>query len=100
MDQPMDNTFTDMSGQSAGNEGAGTQQKIQQQAQQVQTQLRDSAEKAWQSTSRGIDRVSMYFREKDSQEMVQDLQQVVRKYPGASVVAGLFLGVMIGKLMR
>lgn len=66
----------------------------------VTTQMKERTNRAIESTSRGVDRMSIYMREKNTQEMVQDLQQVVRRHPGKSLVAGLFLGILVGKMMR
>ncbi len=66
----------------------------------VKVQVRERASKVKDQTTRGIDRVTTYFREHDKQEIMQDLEQVIRKHPGKSVIAGMFLGLMVGRIIK
>jgi hypothetical protein len=89
-------------GQESGSAGTKEQikEKMTQKVNEVGTIVQDRTNKALESTSKSVDRVAMYLKDKDSQAMLQDLQQVVRKHPGKSLVAGLLLGMMVGKIMR
>ncbi len=52
------------------------------------------------TTNRGIDRVAMYLKKKDSQAMMNDLQEAVRRNPGKSILVGVLLGVLAGRILR
>jgi len=41
-----------------------------------------------------------YFRESDVEHMADDVQKVVRRYPGRSLVAAAILGFLIGRGLR
>jgi ElaB/YqjD/DUF883 family membrane-anchored ribosome-binding protein len=66
----------------------------------AKAQLKVTANKAVESTSKGINRFTMYIREKETHEMLQDLGQVIRKHPGKSMAMGLALGFLVGKILR
>lgn len=75
-------------------------EQVSQKMEQVRGTMQETTTKAKEATTQGIDRVVTYFREKDTQEMITDLQQMVRKHPGKSLAAGLLLGVLVGRVMR
>ncbi len=63
-------------------------------------QLKEKTNKAIETTTKGIDRVALYFKDKNSQELIDDVQQVIRKHPGKSVLGGLALGLLVGRILR
>lgn len=84
----------------ASQAGARVSERMGSMATQMSSQIKERADRAMESTSKGIDRVAVYLREKDSRQMMRDLQHTVRKYPGRSLAAGLVVGLLIGRAMR
>jgi hypothetical protein len=81
-----------------GSTEPGTQKTVTRVGDQLREKMGSS--KTMESASKSIDRISMYLREKDSNEMLQDLQQVVRRHPGKSLVLSVLVGAMVGRVMR
>lgn len=47
-----------------------------------------------------LDQTSQYLREKDSQQLVSDLEDLVRRKPVESVVAAVGVGFLLSKVLR
>jgi ElaB/YqjD/DUF883 family membrane-anchored ribosome-binding protein len=91
---------TEQSSSSVADRSQHMSSQINEKVDSLAENLKSKTNQAVESTSRGIDRMTMYFKEKDSQAMMEDLQQLVRKHPGKSLVSGVVLGVLLGKILR
>ncbi len=89
-----------VSSHTASDKASQMSSQVNQKVDNLAENIKSKTNKAVESTSRGIDRVTMYFKEKDSQAMMSDLQQVVRQHPGKSLISGLILGVLVGRILR
>lgn len=86
--------------ESEGKPKTGTREQMSQKVTQMTSQMRSKTSKALDSTTRNLDQMATYIREKDMDAMARDLQHVIRQHPGRSVVAGLVLGVLVGRILR
>lgn len=75
-------------------------EKVSHKVDDLTTQIKSSTNKAIDTTTRGIDRVTMYFRNKDTEAMLGDAQQMIRRHPGKSLLVGVLFGLMVGKVLR
>lgn len=75
----------------------------------VATQLRERAEMfpggdatthAAQTAARGIESASGYVREHDVNQMMSDLERVVRSHPTESLVVALAAGFLVGRMFK
>lgn len=63
-------------------------------------QAREKASAGLEATSRRIDDLAGYLEQHDSQQMWEDMKVVVRRNPGKSILTGLLVGVVLGRLFR
>lgn len=75
----------------------------------VATQLRERAEmipggerttEAAQTAARGIESASGYVREHDVNDMMSDLERVVRSHPTESLIVALAAGFLVGRMVK
>ena len=53
-----------------------------------------------QKTAGKLETTADYLRENDAKAMMQDVEDLVRRYPGQFLAAGIFLGFFLGRGMR
>ena len=60
----------------------------------------ESARQGLTVTSRRVGDFATYLEERDSQQMWEDSKEVVRRHPGKSLIAGLCVGLLVGRILR
>jgi ElaB/YqjD/DUF883 family membrane-anchored ribosome-binding protein len=93
--------------QDMGQKIQNLRQKSGQVATQVGTQLNKNLDQAMNVTASGLDttstrisRMANYFREKDSTQLKTDMGSMIQRKPMQSVLVGVVLGFLVGRLFR
>lgn len=60
----------------------------------------ESARQGLHATSRRVNDFATYLEERDSRQMWDDTKEVVRRHPGKSIIAGLAVGLLVGRILR
>lgn len=63
-------------------------------------QAREKTSAGLEATSRRVESMAEYLEQHDSRQMWEDMKVVVRRNPGRSVIAGLLVGLFVGRIMR
>ncbi len=89
-----------MENQTSENATERASQAAHQKVDEVFQKAQEKTHQVIHKTTKGIDRVTLYLKDKGSPGLVNDLQQTIRQHPGKSLIAGLLVGVVVGKLFR
>jgi ElaB/YqjD/DUF883 family membrane-anchored ribosome-binding protein len=85
-------------------EGAGTaarmKEEIASKAADAKGKITDFGRKAAEQIDGRLEATANYLREHDLKEMVTDVQELAKKYPGQSLAAAAIVGFLIGRLFR
>ncbi len=63
-------------------------------------QAREKTSAGLEATSRRVESMAEYLEQHDSRQMLEDMKVVVRRNPGKSMIAGLLVGLFVGRLLR
>lgn len=74
--------------------------ELKEKVERLKTRLSERTQGTIDATSKTLENAVDYIKQHDTLEMVEDVQQIVKKHPGKSLLVGLLLGVMVGRALR